>query len=219
MKRCVKCNVNVRGDQEKCPLCQAELTGKAEAPLYPKIQTIYRQHASLLRLVLLTSISVCVLSAAINLLLPGSGRWALYVFVGMVCFWVCLLSGIRAQHNIPQNITNQSLFISAIGLLWDWLTGWHGWSIDYVVPIAFAASMAIMAIMTRVRKIPVEDYIVCLAIDAVFGIIPLFFYLTNRLDQPIPSLICISLSAISLAAILILHWKEIRHALERRIHI
>lgn len=219
MKRCVKCNLNVRGDQEKCPLCQAELTGKAEPPSYPTIQTIYRQHASLLRLMLLTSVSVCVLSAAVNLLLPSTGRWALYVFIGVACFLICLLSGIRAQHNIPQNITSQSLFISALSLLWDWLTGWHGWSIDFVVPIAFASAMLIMAIISHVRGIPVEDYVVCFATDAVFGIIPLFFYLTGRLDQPIPSLICISVSVISLAAILIFRGKEVRQALARRFHI
>ena len=36
MKRCEKCGVQFSGDLDRCPLCQAELSGDASPAVFPR---------------------------------------------------------------------------------------------------------------------------------------------------------------------------------------
>lgn len=219
MKHCAKCNVSVRGNLTKCPLCEGGLTGADEPRVYPEIKTTYRQYEKFFRIILLSGIAAGTLSVAVNLMLPETGRWSLYVILGVICFWICLYTGVRKKNNIPQNITNQTLFVTILSLIWDWVTDWRGWSVNFVIPITCVVAMGVMATVTQILKIQTEDMIFWLAINAFFGILPVIFMLTGLVVYPIPSLICISSSIIGLAAVLLFQWRDIRREFIKRFHI
>ena len=219
MRYCEKCGVIVRGAETVCPLCQHRLSGEAEKRAYPLVPTVYRQHEMFFKVLILSTIAGGVICAAINLLLPQSGYWSVFVALGILCFWISLAYAVRKKDNIPKNITVQVFIVSVLSFGWDWLTGWRGWSLNFVIPIACSVALLSLAIVAKVMKMPPGDYIAYFTVDIVFGIVPLVFYLTGFVSIATPSVVCISLSVLSLSALIVFEGKNMLQEMAKRFHV
>ena len=135
MKYCEQCKVSVTGQRSRCPLCQSVLRDEGEPyeEVFPVIPTVYNRFQFFFKLLIFASAVLGIVSAVINLLLPQSGVWSLFVLGGIGCLWVFLFIAVRKRNNIPKNILWQVAVTILFCLLWDLFTGWHGWSVDYVV--------------------------------------------------------------------------------------
>lgn len=201
-------------------MCQDRLSGdEYQDEVFPKISFVYREHSWFLKIMLLISIIVATVSLALNILLPGRGAWSLFVLGGLGSAWASLINLINKRKNIPKNIVYQVMTISVTVLLWDFLTGWKGWSINYVIPLVCVAAMISMALISKIIKLYIEDYILYIIIDGLFGIVPIIFIITGLLDVLYPSIICISISVISLATIIIFEDKRLIAEIKRRLHV
>lgn len=219
MKYCNNCKVNVVGKRKSCPLCQEILVGdKHEDEVFPEISFVYREHGMFFKIMLLVSIIIATISVAINILFP-SRAWSLFILGGLGSVWASMISAINKRNNIPKNIVYQVMIISVIAVIWDFLTRWKGWSITYVIPLISIFAMISMAIISKVRKQYVEDYILYIIIDGLFGLIQIIFIFTGGLTALYPSLICIVTSIISLSTILIFEDKKLRAEIKRRLHL
>ncbi|MFT8318465.1 MAG: DUF6320 domain-containing protein [Sporolactobacillus sp.] len=219
MRYCEKCRVKVRGEETRCPLCQNRLTGSAEENVYPSIPTVYKQNELFFKSLIFSTITAGVVCAAINLILPQSGYWSVFVLLGILCFWISLSYALRKKDNIPKSISNQVFILSILSVGWDWFTGWHGWSVNYVLPISFSVALLSLAIIAKVIKLPAEDYIVNLVVDIVFGIAPLILYIAGLVGPVIPSVICTSLSIISLSALILIEGKRVLREIIKNFHL
>lgn len=220
MKYCKNCNVEIVGKRKICPLCQGHLTGdKPQDEVFPRISFIYREYSTFFKVMLLISIIAASISVAVNIMLPQSGAWSLFVLGGLGSVWVSIITAINKRKNIPKNIVYQVMTISVIVLLWDVLMGWKGWSINYVIPFVCFFAMLSMAVISKVRKLHIEDYILYIIIDGLFGIVPAVFIIIGFLDVLYPSLICIVTSVISLSTIIIFEDKRLIAEMRRRLHM
>lgn len=219
MKYCGKCKVSFRGEETVCPLCQNRLSGVDEKAIYPMVPTIYRQFELFFKLLIFSTIIAGVTCVAVNLILPQSGYWSVFVVLGILCFWISLLYALRKKDNIPNNITAQVFILSTLSFGWDWFTGWRGWSLSFVIPISCSVAMLSLAIIAKVTKMPAGDYIIYLIVDIVFGTVPLIFYLTGLVGFVIPSIICISLSALSLSALILFEGKNVLREIIKSFHL
>jgi hypothetical protein len=219
MRTCKKCGVKVRGAETVCPLCQHRLSGEPEEAVYPQIPTVYKQHEMFFKCLILSSVAAGVVCVAVNLLLPAGGFWSVFVVLGILCFWVSLAYAVRKKDNIPKNITGQVFLVSVLSFGWDWLTGWRGWSLNFVIPIACSVALLSLAIVAKVMRMPPGDYIAYFTIDIVFGIVPLVFYLTGLISIATPSVVCISLSILSLSALLVFEGKNMLQEMAKRFHV
>jgi len=219
VRRCGKCAISVRTDQEKCPLCQHLLTGEKEPTLYPDMRTEYKRSALVYKMVFLAGVSVSLVSIMINILLPGGGTWSRFVVLGFACLYLCVRTAMGKRRSIPKTITNETLFVIVLSVVWDYIVGWRGWSLDYVIPITCVVAMASMAITALVMHIPAEDYVFWFGINILFGIVPLAFLLIGLSEVLLPTLICITMSMISLAAVIIFHGGDIWREMVKRLHI
>ena len=50
--------------------------------------------------------------------------------------WLSLALAVRKRKNIPKGMLYQVALLSIICMIWDFATGWNGWSIDYV-PVSY----------------------------------------------------------------------------------
>lgn len=219
MKYCKKCGATVRGGHSLCPLCQGPLTGEPEGELWPEIPTVYSRYKLFFKIVGAASAAVGILSVAVNLMLPQSGNWSLFVVFGIACLWVSLWIAIQKRHKIPRNILTQVVLVSVLCVLWDLFTGWHRWSLDYVIPLLCIAAMLSLAILAKVLHMPAEDYLFSLLMDCIFGIVPLVFYFTHLLTIIYPSILCAALSLVSFVTILIFNGRDVFTELGKRFHI
>ncbi len=219
MKYCENCKVSVRGNGEFCPLCQHTLIGEGSEEVYPKLPTLFHQHALFFKLLIFITAAAGIICVAINLLLPQSGYWSVFVILGILCFWISFSSTIKKRRNIPRTITTQVILTSIFCIFWDIITGWHGWSLDYVIPIVSGIAMLSLAVLAKIKRMPVNDYIVYFILTIILGILPLIFYLTGMLHIFIPSIICIALSLLSLLSLLLFEGKNMRLELRKRLHL
>jgi len=220
MKFCKSCNVSVTGKRKICPLCQGRLTvDKAQEEIFPKISFVYTEHSLFFKVMLLTSIIAATVSVAVNILMPGGGAWSLFILGGLASVWASLITIINQRKNIPKNIVYQVMTISVTALIWDTLTGWRGWSINYIIPLVCVFAMISMAVISKIRKLHIEDYILYIIIDSLFGIVPVIFIILGLLDVLYPSIICISTSIISLSTIIIFEDKSLKAEIKRRLHV
>ncbi len=221
MKYCEKCSLKIAGYRDECPLCQGRLVriSDEDEEVYPFIPTIYHEHSLFFKILILLSIVAAVISVTVNLMLPQSGWWSAFVVLGIACLWISLAFSVHKRNNIPKILMYQVVVISLLSILWDYVTHWHGWSLDYVIPIICILAMVSLAITARVMKMPIRDYLIYVCIDALFGIVPIIFYLTGRLGVIYPSLICVAMSIITLAALLIFEGESMMAELKRRLHL
>lgn len=220
MRYCNKCKVYVTGNRKSCPLCQEILKGEqAESDVFPKISFVYREHGLFFKIMLLVSIIIATVSVAFNILLPQRGAWSLFILGGLGSVWASMISAINKRNNIPKNIVYQVMIISIMAVIWDLLTGWRAWSITYIIPLVCVFAMISMAIISKVRRLFIEDYILYIIVDALFGFVQIFFIITGGLTALYPSLICIVTSIISLSTILIFEDKKLLAEIKRRLHM
>ena len=220
MKFCEKCSVSVSGGANKCPLCQHTLTGDNNSgETFPFVPLVRHKHSLLLRLLELCSAFVVIASVAVNLMVPQSGFWSLFVAAGVACVWLSLLLAIRKRHNILKNLTYQVTVVSILSVLWDIFTGWHGWSVDFVIPIAFVSAMSATAIIAYILKMQTDTYIIYSFLLIIYGIIPVFFVISGLSSIIYPSLICTACSLFLFAALLIFEGRNMTEELKRRLHL
>lgn len=218
MKYCETCHLSLRTTRNTCPLCQSALRGESDS-VFPEIKSVYNQFLLFFKLLLFGTVAGTVISVTVNLMIPQSGFWCRFVLLGVVCFWVLLLTAVRRRTSIPRGILNQVFWICLFSIIWDALTVWHGWSLDYVIPCACMTAILALGIVGKLLHMPPGDYIGCILADAVLGIVPLLFYLFDLLHFVYLSLACVAVSIIAIITLFIFAGNQIRSELARRFHV
>lgn len=221
MKYCEKCKVQVPNPKSHCPLCQGMLTqgDGTETETFPNIPTIYRQYSLYFKLLILCSVAAGLISLMINMLLPQSGWWSLIVVGGLVCMWIPLFAAVRKRSNIAKNLVWQVVILSVLISLWDVFTGWHRWSVNFVIPALCISAMLGIAIVGKVMRLRAEEYIIYLLIDVIFGLVPLIFVLTGLATAAYLCLASVVVSALCLTSIFLFSEINVWQELKKRLHL
>ena len=221
MKYCRYCKVKIREDRDRCTLCENiledELAGKSEN-VFPEIPAFYESNLAL-KIMIFISIVAVVVSFGINTIFPSPINWPMLFMFGVISIWIGLIIIVQKRYHIPKKIIWQVIIISLLAVFWDYETGWRGWSIDFVIPIASVSAMIIMYVTAKIMNLSVRDYITYALLDGIFGIIPIIFILFDLVNVVYPSIISIGFSIISLSAIFIFQGEEIKTEINKRMHI
>lgn len=222
MQYCSHCKVSIRGNNTGCPLCGNVLPQEDEAnahpEVYPNILPYYERHLAL-RIMVFATVVTIVVSLVIFQLFPAKVNWTFFVLLGLISMWLNLIVVIRKRYHITKNILWQVTILSILSVFWDYATGWHGWSLDYVIPFLFVAAMLIMYVTARIMKIGARDYITYLLLDGLLGIIPILFIRMDLISVIYPSVISVGISIIFISAIFIFQGDNIKSELIKRMHI
>lgn len=221
MQHCEFCKVTVKGNNHVCPLCGGILQEPVdnEGEVFPHIPTIYQEFNIFIRLMILISIAIVVISFAINIIFTRESEWSILVAASVLCMWISLFFIIRKKNNIPKTIIWQVGVIGVLSVLWDYSMGWRAWSIDYVIPSVCVIAMIVMAIAAKILKIGVRELIIYLLVDGIFGFVPIIFIIFGGLNVIYPSVICVTASALSLSALILFEGDNMKTELNKRMHI
>ena len=220
MRYCRNCNVHIREKRDKCVLCENKLEGLQENSenIFPEIPPFYESHLAL-KIMIFISIVALVISFGINIIFPSKINWPILFMLVVISIWVGLIIIVQKRYHIPKKIIWQVIIVSILAVFWDYKTGWRGWSLDYVIPIACVSAMIIMYITAKIMNLSISDYITYIFLAGIFGIIPVLFIIFNLVDISYPSIMSIGASIILLSAILIFQGKEIKSEIIKRMHI
>lgn len=219
MQTCKKCKVKIKSNDTICPLCQNILTGKKSENSFPYIPTIYKKYFTFFRILLLVSVIICSICVAIDILLPDFPNFSIFVVAGFACLIVVLIIALAKRNSVYKSILWQMIILGVIVVLWDYFTGWLGWSITYVIPILCIIGSVNMVIISIVMHSYLEEELIYFICIALIGLIPFIFIATNITTNTLPSIICILLNTICFFGLLIFKWKDVKEELQRRLHI
>lgn len=223
MKYCDKCHVTIVGGRDKCPLCHGPVSaaGGDEREIFPYVPTIYNQYHFFFRCLIFASIVIGVLAIAFNVIFPGRySGWSVFVLAGIACLWVVLFIAVHKRNNIMKNLLYQSVLFSLLAILWDYLTGWHNWSLDFAIPIIFLVSLSALIIVGKILSYSFASQLIYLLIAIGLAlIIPLLLIMLKMLHVLWPAIITIAGAIITLAALLIFWDRPFKRELRRRFHL
>lgn len=221
-QRCEHCNMNVAGEADSCPLCQSKLRGTPDpqSAVFPAISPKeWKKQALALKICLFVSFALVVICITIDALLPKSYSWPWYVAAAVLCVWVCIVNALIRRHNIPKNILWLVFWISMLSVLWDWFTGWKGWSVDYVIPALCMTAVVAIMIVSKAMKRRLKEYLVYLIIGSLFGVMPLWFWSLGWVRIRYPSILCSSFCILALGALLFFKSGELFEEVRKRLHL
>jgi hypothetical protein len=162
MKKCIRCNVLVDTNRKICPLCFDVLKKTDEEPMkhsrYPEYALVPTKRSIFLRILGFFTILGIIASVLVNIFTyHESGRlWSIIVILALGYLWILIKSTIISQSNVAIRLLVQMFAISAVVIGIDEVTGYSGWSINYIIPfLSMAALMAIILVfLIKVRIYP-----------------------------------------------------------------
>lgn len=219
MKYCKLCKVSVYGMVSRCPLCQGALTGEGVPSPFPPVQRDTRAQRLFFRLLIFISIAAALVCVLVNALLPRTGAWSVFVVAGIACLWLSAGVAMRKRRSLLKNISWQAILLSALAIIWDICTHWHAWSVNFVVPCVFLATMLLTPLLARLLRMPSNAYLVYFCLVFSFGLIPAVFLLSGLVTIPLPSFLSVGVSVLSLLALCVFGGRAIAAELHRRFHL
>lgn len=163
-------------------------------------------------------LAAAVAAVAVNVIFTPHLYWSVFVSGGALSMWVSLAVGFFKRHNLLKNGIWQMLIVSAVSVIWDRSTGWHGWSVDFVLPGICMVIMLSMFIITKVQKLPVQEYMIYYIMVGIYGLVPSILLLAGKVQEVYPSVICSGISFLFLAALLIFKGKDFFTELYKKLH-
>lgn len=220
MRKCVNCEVEIKGDWEHCPLCELplDLNEKITPSSYPDVPLKYNKQR-ITKWLLVLSVLLIFIILGLGMIWRGRIQWLQAALFGIMTTWLVVVIILRKRRNIAKSILYLLIALSLLCTYLDYLIGWTGWSTTFAVPIICSASIIGMFIASRFMKMRTSDYILYLVAAEIMGLIPIIFLIFDWVDTPIPSLISIGLSALMLILIFIYKGSEILREFQKRTFI
>ena len=154
----------------------------------------------------------------VNLIFTPSLRWSVYVIGGALSMWLALALGFFKRHNLLKNAVWQMLLLPAVCVIWDLCTGWHGWSIDYVLPAVCMLIQLSMLIITKVQKLPVQEYMIYYILAGLIGLLPALLLALGAAQVVYLSVLCGGISFLMLTGLLIFKSRDMFTELYKKLH-
>ena len=219
MNKCNKCKVEIIGTHEFCPLCKNLIeTKKQSGDIFPNIPTIYERYKRLITRMIFLSFGTAITTIIINHL-TTEFMWSWFVVLGLFSFWIILISAMKTRKNKIRSIFTLTLIITCLVIIWDYITGWHKWSIEFVLPALFTFQIVASALLALVINIKVMDWLFYIFLEIIIGFSPLLFISRGDMNIKFPSYICVVLSALSLGVMIIFGSKALIEELKKRLHV
>lgn len=159
-----------------------------------------------------------VICFMVNYIFTPALIWSAFVAGGALSMWITLAVGFFKRHNLLKNGLWQMILIPTVCILWDYCTGWHAWSIDFVMPCVYLVVQISMVIITRIQKLPVESYMIYYIMAGLLGLIPMILLLFHTADFVLFPVLCGGISFLWLIALLMFKGKDFLVELYKKLH-
>ncbi len=201
-------------------LKQQRITVTKVEPEFPDTREQSERERKLFRLYSFLCLMLVVCSIAVEVSFHPTTRWSLFVAGGVASMWLTTSMAYKKRHNLLKNGMWQLLILSVGSVLWDAFTGWHRWSVNFVIPVLSMLILVCMFLVSRVRKDTAREYMIYFVMECIFGIaVPLLLILTQVVKWTLLSNLCIVVNLLFLAGIIIFKGKEFKEEMHKKFHV
>ena len=191
-----------------------------EHPPYPEERTNRGTVKKAFQWFTFLCIAVTVVFAGINGYLFPKKNWYLIVAGAMFSLWLFMTVGFKKRHNLLKDAIWEMSFVGTGCIIWDICMGWRAWSVNYACPIFAVIILCTMLMIIKVQNLVAKEYMIYLLMASTSGIIlPSVLILFQIVTITLPSIICVIVYILCLAALLIFKKRELVHELDKKFHV
>ena len=165
-------------------------------------------------------VAAAVFAAMANVIFTPDRYWCIFIFAGILSMWTTLSTGYLKRHNLLKNAAWE-LFVVTLGcIVWDICTGWHGWSVDFVLPLFCLLAQISMLIISKIQSHSPREYMIYYVIASTYGmLLPFLLLVLKVIVHRAPAVLCVGLSFLFLAALVLFRGKEFREEMHKKLHV
>lgn len=221
MRICRKCNVTILDDTEICPLCGSVLDSSdtSGSTHYPDVRVRVRRYHLLLRIYLFLAIVLEVLFAGLNYEYFHGTYWSLITLAAFSYGYFTMAVSLADRIGYKAKIIWQTVFAILFVILIDRVTGFHGWSLNYVLPGGILLMDVGVIFLMLYNKRNWQTYIMFEMFLILCSIVPLILWGIGSITAPLVSLIAAAASIFLFLGTVIIGDYKAREELKRRFHI
>lgn len=201
-------------------LSEQGLSSKIEEPLYPEEVKPNYEGKRFFKYFSFSCVAAIVIGVMLNAIISPESRWAAFVAAGAFSMWLALAIGFFKRHNLLKNAMWQLLVVTIGCIIWDAFTGWHKWSVNYVLPAVCVIIEISMLIISKLQSHSAREYMIYYVMASVYSIfVPFILLLTKVITVTAPAVVCAGLSFLFLLALIIFRGREFREEMQKKFHV
>lgn len=222
MRECRKCKVEVLDDTTVCPLCNSvlEVSGEeSEYNGYPDVKSVARKFVFVIRLYSFLAIIAETAFIIINYLNFHGIWWSAVSGISILYFYITLKYSLQKNKGYKNVIVMQVIGAVLLVVATDYIIGYQGWSVNYVLPAAVLLLDATIVTLMIVNISNWQTYITMQILTTVVSAACMLLWKLGIITNPIVSFISLAVSGCLLLGTLIFGDRTAKAELKRRFHV
>ncbi len=220
MGKCIQCGVKIKDETNVCPLCQCVLEeGDDVQDTYPDVRLKTRKIMLAGRIYLFVAILTSAMLFIVNHEMYHGFWWSIIAVASIAYSYLVFRYAIVHDAGYKSKMIVLTIFGILTVILVDFVTGYHGWSVNYVIPsgIMFLDLGILLLMIINFRNW--QSYLLFQLAMIVCSIVPLIFWRFGIVTRPRVSLIAFGVSVCLFLGTLIIGDRRARLELKRRFHV
>lgn len=220
MSRCRQCNLEVLDETERCPLCGSVLEPTIEVEnMYPDVRIMTRKLMLYSRIYLFVAIVTEVLLICINYYSESEIWWSLITGIGLFYGYMVIRFAILGKTGYKAKIIVLTLLAILLAIAIDFLVGYNGWSVNYILPSGILLIDAGIFLLMFINHRNWQSYLMWQIFMIVCSMVSVILYWVGIITHPLLSQVAMGASVALFLGTVIIGDRRARVELKRRFHI
>lgn len=186
---------------------------------YPEEATADSIGMKVFRIFTFLCIAAAVIALGSDYCVDGHFGLSLKICGGAFSMWLALAVAFFKRYNLLKNAMWQLLILSVGCMIWDLSMGWHGWSVDFVLPVLSVVILVTMMGISVAKRYTPREYMIYLVMASVYGLlIPLILLFFHVVRYAVPTVICMAFCFLLLVGLVLFRAKDLKEEMAKKFH-
>ena len=220
MGKCRTCNLEILDETDHCPLCQAILEPTHEVEnMYPDVRLKTRRLSLVTRIYLFCAIVLEGALIFLNVVTEPQMGWSILTGLAMLYAYLVMRYAVLGKSGYKSKIITLTLLGLLVLVAADFITGYRGWSINYVLPASILLVDVIIIGCMLCNRRNWQSYMMWQLMMVMCSFIPAGLFLAGLEEKPLVAFLPLTASCVLFLGTLIIGDRRARLELKRRFHI
>ena len=220
MSKCRNCNVEILDESELCPLCHSVLEQTAEMEnMYPDARLKTQKLLFVSRLYLFCALLVEFVLVLIDFNSEAKVHWSVLVGLGLLYVYTVLRYAVIGTSGYRAKTFVLVLLAVLVLVAVDFITGYRGWSVDYVASGGILLMDAVVLVLMIRNHRSWQSYMMWQVMTVLLSLIPVVLYLVGLEKNFTMAFLPLVISVFIFLGTIMLGGRRATQELYRRFHI
>ncbi len=222
MRECRNCKVEILDNTAVCPLCNSvlEISGpEQEWDAYPDVKAVVRKLSFIVRLYSFLAIVSETALVAVNYLYFHGIWWSAITGICISYFYLTLKYSLQKNKGYQAVIVVQVVGAVLLVIAADYIIGYRGWSVNYVLPGAILLLDGTIGTLMIVNASNWQSYLLMQILTVVASIACILLWYFGILTKPFLAFTALAGSLCMFLGTLIFGDRKAKAELKRRFHV